>query len=231
MRELKPALTVARAWADVTYSSFTDSLAEMLLYTQHYLTNVEDLCSGNTLIHYDKGDASYHELMRNGVAERMQGEMLFFLDTDHQFAPDVLIRLLRLRKKYKAKVISGIYQYKWPGNHAPVANFWGENNRVQPLVDWDRDAEIMEIGAVGAGCLLIDREVLKRIEHTYKTGPFTLVPGLSEDYSFCLRCKELGIPIHLALQVECHHLIRTPLHISDYRPVRDGLIQTTVKGG
>jgi len=45
-----------------------------------------------------------------------------------------------------------------------------------------------------------------------------MIPGLSEDYSFCWRCKEMGVPVLLAPQVECHHLITVPLYTSDYAP-------------
>jgi hypothetical protein len=217
-------------WQDVMYSSFADSLVETALYTTYYLQNVEDLSGGKSYIHYDKATVSFHEMARNSLAERMQGDWIFMMDCDHQTAPDILVRLLRLRKKYGCRVISGIYLYKHPP-HSPVANFFNEEGRVVPLVDWDRSAEIMEIGCTGAGCLLIDKSVIREISEKYGCGPFTQFPGLSEDYSFFKRCKELGITCHLAPQVEAHHVIRTPLYVDGYRPVRDGLIQTTVKGG
>lgn len=229
MRELKPAGTIARMWSDINYSSFTDTLAEICLFTPYYLQNVEDLCGGKSLLHYDKGDCSFHELGRNNLVERMQGEWLFMMDTDHCAAPDVLVRLLRLRKKYNLRVLSGIYTFKF-APHAPVANLWGKEGQVQPLLDWDRKAEVIEVGSVGAGCLLVDRSVFKEIEQKTGEPPFKFIPGLSEDYSFCKRCKDLNIPVHLAPNVEFHHTIRSVLSIEDYHPDRSSLLQTKTNG-
>ena len=215
--------SVARMWADNVYTGFLDSLTNMLVYTER---NVGP-------IHYTKATMSWHEMARNQLVEQMLGDWILMLDTDHIFAPDLLERMLRIRKKYKAQVVSGIYCYKFPP-HAPVVNMWTgkdeENMRLTPLVEWDRTAEAIEVGATGAGCLLIDRKLLKKIEHTYG-GPFSTLPGLSEDYSFCYRCHKLGVPIVLAPQIECHHIINTVLSINDYVPDPSTLVPAKTQDG
>jgi hypothetical protein len=222
--------TVGRMYTDAAPSKFMDSLVEMLLYEQSKLSNGE-------YIHYEKALVSWHELGRNQLVEKALGDWLLMLDTDHTFAPDLLERLLRVKEKYNAQVVSGIYQYKFPP-HAPVMNMWRELPNASgtvtaltlPIVEYDRHAEAMMVGSVGAGCLLIDKKVFRRIENELHENPFAIYPGLSEDYSFCFRCKKLGIPIYVAPQIECHHLVTTVLSTLDYRPAQQMEAVTTEQG-
>jgi len=202
--------TIGVMWSDMVSSQFMHSLSQMLLYSQ------ERLCGPDEFIAYNWAKASYHELGRSELVDNAQGDWLLQLDTDHQFAPDLLERLLFFKEREKARVISGVYCYKAPP-YAPVANIWGDKGQVIPLGAWHPDTEILQVGPVGAGCLLADRSVFDEIKRELRQAPFHIITGLSEDYSFAKRCKELKIPIHLALKVECHHLApRHVIHISDY---------------
>ena len=200
-----PVGTVAPMWADNVYKSFTDCLSRLLLFSQNQLGQ----------LHYTTATVSYHELGRRQIVDSFLGDWVLMLDTDHAFSPDLLVRMLELKQKYKYRVLSAIYQYKHPP-HGPVANLWTPEGKLSPLADWDRSGEIMDIGAVGAGCLLVDRDVFTEIKTKLKEDPFAIRLGLSEDFSFCQRCKELNIPIGLATHIECHHVIRTNLSIQDY---------------
>lgn len=199
---------------------FIDSWEKMI----HF--NNEFICDQSSYIHYTKGRVSYHELGRNGAVNEMRGDWLFMVDTDHMFAPDLLDRLLFLRQKYNSQVISGIYQYKVPP-HAPVANVWQSPDKdhkgLTGIVNWPKNEPVVNIGAVGGGVLLINREVFDRIKTELNEEPFTKDYGLSEDYAFCYRCKKLDIPIHLAINVQSHHVINCPLDIRDYKYLQNGL--------
>ena len=213
MNKTKAIGTVARMWSDTVSTKFTDSLSQLLIYEQSKLPRGQ-------YIHYAKGDVSWHELGRNQLVSRMQGDWLFMLDTDHIFAPDLLERLQRIKKKYKSPVVSAIYQYKFPP-HQPVMNMWEEGEgglRVRPIVNWDKSLEVVRVGCCGAGALLVDRSVFERIGRELKEEPFKIIPGLSEDYSFCYRCRKLDIPVLVATQVESHHMIPNVLSIRDYIP-------------
>ena len=209
---LKPIGTVGRMYCDNPPQRFVDSLVEMMQFSQ-----MVD-CEKGEYIHYAKGMASYHVLGRNVLAKEMQGDWLLQIDTDHQFAADMLHRLLVLKKKYNLPVLSVVYGYKAPP-HGPVMGIWGENDRLLPVFDYPRDVDVLPVGAVGGGGLLVDREVFNKI---YETGeePFDCIGGLSEDYSFCLRCKRLGIPVHVAPNVQSHHLIHHAISMNDYKPDR-----------
>lgn len=215
-----PVGTIAPMWADVNYKSFTDNLAQLCLFSQHQLGP----------LHYTTATVSYHELGRKQIVDTFLGDWVLMLDTDHAFSPDLLVRMLEFKKKFGSRVVSGIYQYKHPP-HGPVANLWTPDGKLSPLVDWDRKGELLEIGAVGAGCLLVDRSVFNEIKSKLKEDPFAIRPGLSEDFSFCQRCKELNIPIDLAMKIECHHVIRTILSIQDYRAPQDDLKTVDLDSG
>ena len=215
--------TCGRMWADVLYSQAADSITEMMQFSQM------TLCKSDEMILFNKAAVSYHEMGRNQLVEEMEGDWLFQVDTDHVFAPDLLVRLLALQKKHDAPVISAIYQYKH-APHGPVAGFWTGDKQITPLMEWDRSAEILEVGVVGAGGLLVRKEVFKRIKKELGEAPFQITEGLSEDYSFCRRCKKLGIPVYLAPKVEAHHLIRHALSVEDYVP-RDLVKPAQVAGG
>lgn len=207
---MKAKLTVARMWQDTVKTKFLDSYANLLLYSQIHL------CKPGEYIHPLKGEYSWFE-SRNDFVEDVLGDWLLQLDTDHCFAPDTLERLLRLASRHDAKVISAIYQYKKPP-HNPVAGVWTPEGRVAPLLDWPRNLDVLEVGVVGAGCLLVHRSVFNRIRKELREQPFTIRKGLSEDYSFCQRCREIGVPVYLAPKVQCHHVIDNVLSIRNYTP-------------
>jgi hypothetical protein len=201
--------SVGRMWSDVIYSQAADSITEMLQFSQM------TLCRFDEMILFNKAAVSYHELGRNQLVEEMEGDWLLQVDTDHVFSPDLLVRLLAVQKKYDAPVVSAIYQYKH-APHGPVAALWTGDKTLTPITEWNREAETLEVGAVGAGALLVRKDVFKRIKSELGEAPFQITEGLSEDYSFCRRCRKLGIPVTLATQVEAHHLIRHALSIHDY---------------
>lgn len=214
LKTKKAAFTVARMWADSVHTKFVDSLANLLVYESSKLPPGQ-------YIHYTSASMSWHELARNQIVDNSLGDFILMLDTDHVFAPDLLERLLRIKNEVGAEVISGIYCYKFPP-HAPVINMWSGSDekglRLSGIRDWDRSARVMQVGAVGAGCLVIDRKLLKRMEFELGQRPFDIIPGLSEDYSFCYRLRKMGVPLYLAPQIECHHMIPNILSVTDYAP-------------
>lgn len=205
--------TVGVMWGDSMPSGFVHSLGRLLTYSS------SRLCGPGEFIHYAHATVSWHELGRSELVEQALGDWLLMLDTDHVFAPDLLDRLLWLRAKHRTRVLSGVYLQKFPP-HRPVANMWTPGNGIEALTTWPAGTEIMEVGPVGAGVLLVDTSVFREIGLRTGQAPFQIIQGLSEDYSFCARCRNLGIPVHLAPQVEAHHLAhRHALHVGDYVPL------------
>lgn len=216
--------TWCEMWMDNCYGVYHHSAMQAFAFATRVL------CKENEYIGYNWGRASFHTLGRNQLEAEALGDWLFYTDTDHMFSPDVLIRLLDLKERTGALVVSGIYQTKLPP-HRPLVNFWGPANAIVPMLDWDREAFEFEVGSVGGGCLLIDKKALKIIRQKFPTeNPFDQIGKYSEDYSFCLRCKEAGIPIILGPQIQFHHVITVPVDLENYvRPAE--AIQADVSGG
>lgn len=217
LNSLKPIGTVGIMWDKHPARGFMDSLAQMLLYSQR------TLCGPGEFIHYSPEPTySWHEGARNQLVEAALGEWLLQLDTDHNFQPDLLSRMLRLKAKHKSRVLSGLYMNKNPP-HFPVATVWtdAQGNFTQ-LTKWDRKAEIYKnIGPTGGGCLLVDNSVYLEIANKFHEAPFRNIAGLSEDYSFAVRCQKLGIRLDLALQIQSHHYKAEPptIYSSDFPEV------------
>ena len=201
MRKLKAIGTIWRAWQDSLPREFADSLVDLALYSQ------AALCKPGEFINYGHSTVSWFETMRQEAVDHSLGDWILMLDTDHQFAPDLLERLLYVRDKHKARVVGALYVSKHPPMHVPVANLWGPNGEILPLIDFDQNKELIEIGPMGAGALLVNRDVFPEMASKFPNQlPFGTIPGLSEDYSFFKRCKDLAIKTYLAPAIEAQHL-------------------------
>jgi hypothetical protein len=195
--------TVGRMWADTVDAQFTDSLALMMQYSQMVL------CEPGEFIYYNHATVSWHESGRQQLLEQAMGDWLFMTDTDHAFSPDMLVRLLRFKDKYKCRVISAMYFSK-NEPHVPVVNQWlkpddPKDHSFKNMLEFPAD-EVIDCGPCGAGALLVDLDVFKDIQVKLGQAPFGTIPGISEDYSFYTRCKVLGIKTYLCPLVESHHL-------------------------
>lgn len=200
MSHLKAIGTIGVMYSLQDNRQFTKSLTQLVAYSQRVL------CGDNEYINIEWAPHSYHETGRNWLVEHTLGKWLFMTDTDHIFAPDLLERLLHLKVKHKARVISGLYVYKVPP-HMPVARVDDGKGGLANLTSIPTDVEVMPVRTVGAGCLLTDLSVFQELGvKLVGTSPFNIISGLSEDYSFCKRCEDLGIEVLLAPHVESHHM-------------------------
>jgi hypothetical protein len=205
---------------------FSFAFLQMALYSNEYLT-----IPGRTYIHYDRSKVSYHAKARNELCQHMLGDWILMLDADHIPDPDLLARMYRLYTKYKLNVLCGIYQIKvYP--YPPLLYTWNEDFTDFVLMgsfDNPNKAEIFEIGAAGAGCLMISRETIYRILNELGERPFDVTKQeggklpLSEDLSFFKRCHDLGITCYAAANVECPHTIIQPLTMSMSKVKESGM--------
>lgn len=196
---------------------FVKAWGDMIQYNSEYLVGATER------ILYTRSTVSYHAFARNSLVEQMKGDWLFMLDTDILFEPDILARMLHKMNKYDVKVLAGMYPYKsYP--HAPV--MYGKDPKKKKtfvLGDWDRTIEIMQIHSAGAGCLLIHKSVIEKIQET-KEQPFDIVEPFSEDISFFRRLEKLGIKAYTAPDIELKHLTYKELSVQKDYPKDDMLI-------
>jgi len=202
--------TVARMGGCPAYlGQFVDSFIDMMAWNQQFF------CQPNEFIYYPRfPHCSVHDVTRNMMVEEMRGDWLLQLDTDHQFEPDLLARLINVATQTEADVVVGMYQFR-QHPHSPVLYRRLEDG-FYPLVEWDRQATAMIVDSAGGGCLWAKRKVFDRIKTELKEKPFARYEELSEDHSFFLRLRKLEIPVVCAPKVECHHLRIAPVTMADY---------------
>lgn len=194
---------------------FCWSFSQMVQY------NTEFVCAPGEIINYDRAQASYHVYARNSIADNIKGDWLLMLDADHSFDPDILARMLFLMNKHNIQVLTGLYQYKG-SPHAPVIYKFTNDEKLFDIIgDWDKSVELFQIDSAGAGCLLIKREVLNKIRLELKESPFDIIHPYSEDHSFFMRLKKIGVQAYCAPNIESHHLVMKELELNDYE--KEGL--------
>jgi hypothetical protein len=92
-------------------------------------------------------------------------------------------------EQHDADIVTGVY-VTGAEPHMPV--LWGgEPGNYRRILDV-QEADVLPITAAGAGCLLVKRSVFDKIAE--KTGelPFDIRDQYSEDFSFFVRCHEVG---------------------------------------
>jgi hypothetical protein len=178
--------------------------------------NTEYLCEPGQHVHYDRATVSYHSFARNTLVKHMFGEWLLMLDTDMLFEPDIAVRMVCTMERHNIDVLTALYCYKSPPN-PPVIYVWGDNDQgLRPIGAWEKTVPIFEVGSAGAGCLLVKRSVYNRIKDELHEEPFDIIHPYSEDNSFFLRLKRLGIKPYCNANIECGHITMKPATLSDY---------------
>lgn len=178
----------------------------------------ENCVQPHQFIHLDDEPVSYHSWARNALAKRFGGDWLLQLDTDHEFEPDILARMLGLVNKWDVDVLTAVYRYKVPP-YLPVLYWWNEELQTfQKVAEVDHSQPLQDIKCSGAGCLLVRRRVFDRIREEFKCEPFDIWHPFSEDFSFYRRCIKLGIRTFVAPQIYSAHLRVAPVTNDDYDP-------------
>lgn len=127
-------------------------------------------------------------------------DWLFFLDDDVIAPPGTFARL----NSHHLDIVSGLYWKRW--------------EPIEPAMRWDEPKErkfkmgdLVEVDYAGAGCLLIQRSVLEKIEYPWFEWA-TSRPDLpqderdSDDYFFCRKARKAGFKIHVDTGVRCLHV-------------------------
>lgn len=137
-------------------------------------------------------------------------EWCFFLDSDVIPPRDAVIRLMAHRRP----VVSGLYCRRSPPHGVPVMIKNGQ------WVTQFLPGALVDVDVVGAGCLLIHRQVLEALPpldekrgkrwFDWRVDMQHLLPqgeAMSEDFMFCLQARrELGIKISVDTSVRCKHV-------------------------
>lgn len=159
--------------------------------------------SGVTFRTGEPFDVARNRACDDALAANFQWVM--FLDDDVIAPPDTFARLAR----HNLDVVSGLY-YRRHEPICPVAMTMVDGKPTW-VTSWNPPECVLDVDLVGAGCLLIHRRVLERIERPWFDWEIgRKVPegrtAMSEDFAFCLKVKVAGFKVHLDTSVRCAHV-------------------------
>lgn len=229
-----PMMEQKRALGTVAYLGGLASLLEPFCWSwgQMCVYNGEYLAGPGEYVHTYRARVSDHAVARNAIVDHFLGDWLVMLDTDHEFEPDLVARLLNAANQYGLDVLSGLYMFKTPP-HYPLAFEWLPNadddgEHLQQIIGWNVGAGFLEVGSAGGGCLFVRRSVFDRIRDELGELPFEHIAPFSEDHSFFLRLRRLGIPAFVATHIESNHL--AVRRVTERAPVPAQVTEMEVSG-
>jgi len=140
-----------------------------------------------------------NKLVKNAI--RDGAEWLFFLDDDHAFAPDILMRLLAHDKD----IVASLYLQRIKP-FVPIAyESFDEETKTYTALDLTKYGknDLVPIRAAGTGGMLIKTEVFRALEDPW----FHLTEGIgSEDMPFCDDAHNAGFEIYCDLGTPLGHI-------------------------
>lgn len=142
-------------------------------------------------------------------------EWAWFVDSDIDFPPETMYRLLNASTTSGHKVMAGLYVMV--GDERPVpAIFLPDREKIfQTPIDYPE--RLVEVSATGTGCMMIHRDVLEKVQadrggsrnawfwEELRTDPSGNEVAVSEDLNFCLRARESGFTVAVDCTVHVGH--------------------------
>lgn len=133
-----------------------------------------------------------------------------WFDSDMKIPTDAMVQMSRDMDN-GAEFVIGIYFTRTdPIRPVLCSELWwdwknGElDTGAKTFFEYPADS-LFECKAVGFGCAMVSVDLLKRV-HDHFGLPFSPLHGLGEDYSFCWRVSQLGVPIYCDSRVKCGHI-------------------------
>lgn len=138
-------------------------------------------------------------------------DYLFFLDSDVIPPPDAVYRLMA----HNLPIVSGVYHRRSTPHGIPVMLKGG-----QWITHYPQNA-LIEVDLVGAGCLLLRRDLLEALVANPLNGPdghtffewrvhkgHMLPKGeaLSEDFAMNLHVRRMGYKVMVDTSIQCRHV-------------------------
>jgi len=186
---------IATLSSRIYQNAFADSRQEVVMHAYEH---------GFNLTHLHIVDCYVGE-GRNRSAEAAitnDAEFLLFLDDDMLLPHDLVPRLVGHSNVLNADVVGCLYTNRRSPFRVVGRTLHGADIDQRVAIDLNEKQSVVEVGAVGAGAMLIRTDTLKKFEPPY----FTTTPPLGEDYALCKRVLECGG------RVVCDFGVSTRLH-------------------
>lgn len=153
-------------------------------------------------------------------------DYLLFVDADMGIPRNTIERLMSVAHEVERPIVAALCfaqrdvgfsdeDYSTTFDVIPTVQMWnveddGSIVSFSIVADYPRDA-VCQIDSTGGACVLIHRTVLEKIRADHGEHWFTPLTNAAtggpfgEDTSFFLRCRDLGIPLHMDTSVKTSH--------------------------
>lgn len=193
-------------------AAFCSALVMTLMYDQATSRNVvgllQDWSSANV-------SCSRNTIVERFLAHESQAEWLLFIDSDMQWEHTAIEQLLSAADPRERPIVGGLcfgasQDALFPTIYRLAYDDDGRPSTVR-LGNYPHD-ELVPCDATGAAFLLIHRGVLNSMRDRVfnRTFPWFQETELSgrpagEDVTFCLRARQMGVPIYVDARVKVGH--------------------------
>lgn len=144
---------------------------------------------------------------RNYIVDHMEGEWLWWIDSDHLFTQNVLQQLLNLN----VPIAGGIaYQKRAPYYPCIYGELHGDGKSHAHML-W-LPSKPFEAYMTGTGCVVVRKEVFDKVSKPY----FEYTKDLGEDMHFFMKTKEHGYKIVIDPAMRIGHMTSIPIDMYTY---------------
>ncbi len=187
-----------------------------LMYTKTFVSLINLAKPPGFDFYFSRG--GYIDFQRNSAVDYMMKSPdfthIFFVDSDMVIPKDALIKLFKQDKG----IISGLYFHRNPPHEPHLYKIEKEN--LVSIKNYQKNSTA-ECDAVGAGCLLIRRDVFEKLKPAAKFVDgqhqfFVTTPTVGEDIFFCELAKKNGIEIFCDTSVKCGHIELSVIEEKDF---------------
>ena len=148
---------------------------------------------------------------RNGLVEAFldsESEALFFMDDDHVFPGDLLLKLL----EHDKPIVGSVYLRRQPPFSPLAFSHRSEDGLYQTidLTELPREG-LLKVQAVGTAGLLVRREVFEALDSPWFEYGKTERWDASEDIIFCEKAQDAGFEVFVDLDAHLGHMTPTAI--------------------
>jgi hypothetical protein len=153
------------------------------------------------LVHADNGPV---DALRNNIVEKalsVGATKLIMMDADMGYHPKTIPTLLA----HRLPIVGALCSRRYPPFDSIMLKITDAG--YQSINEW-KDNELVEVDATGAGCIMYDMEVFRKMPRPwfrFRTNPDT-GEGIGEDVGFCQDLKMAGYKIYVDTSVPADHL-------------------------
>jgi hypothetical protein len=165
------------------------------------------------------------DLNRNKMAWWLKHEAkdythIAMLDADHLHPGDIVERLARWVLQDRSRLVVGGVNFRRTQPFDPCIFRWDEQGFMEVITDWEPG--LIEVDAIGHGCILFSREVFEQVEppwwaYGYNFAEQNQYP--SEDMYFCQLMRQSGIKMWADTTTSSPHLTEAVIQEHNFRAI------------